>query len=1486
MAPVSLPPALEARLAALADRIRRQRAVRGASAFAVVVVLATMFLVLFDAAFALPLVPRCAMQVGCLLLVGSAGWRLIVKPYREELSREQLARRLEGRFPELGERLLALLGRVENAERGPGWAQFAASLARETEHRARTLNFTAAASARPVVQFVVASGLVLLLAAGMLAAMPSAGERIRRAWLPWYRLSPAGPYRVVVTSGNPVVRRGEAVTLTAYIEGSEPGNALKAVLVIRKASGEELRLPMAGDAAASFHYTLSGVEADLDYRVEVGAATSPLHTLLVGDPVELSDGCSTEIVSPPYAESIVPRRVISGLSEIRGLEHSTVRLALRFTRPAATAFLEWHAGDRPPGPGTVIPLEVAADRLSATATLSLTQNGTLRVVLANENGPRKLRTEVPIPVRAIADAPPRFEQISGLSARPRQVRPSERILVSFAASDDLGIGSAELEYAISPAFQPERIPISLSGRDLQHLEGRSIFEIDGRAAEGRTIRFRLRVSDARRFASPPREPQTTYFPPDGWAEFTVAASAPSLEQQEYFGQRDAANEALTAAGNDLMELEDELTRLRTETAGLSPLPVDHRIRIDRLRDRATAAANRLQAASQEAALTPDLRTFAARLGDAVRNPLATALGHLARARTDDAAERVAALAAAQQATGEARTAVAALLVHNARFAQYRIDRHRLALLAYDQAALADRAAGGGQREELHAQQLEMLKRLRTTVGASDPLLQGFNVAAGRKSRLLATETATLAAKLRELDDSAREDNARVRRALLGSAAMAQTDCAATAERVQGRFGIAARLPGIGRLRLDDYRKAADLIAQDKLLDALVEIETLIADGDRIAAAIEKSASVREDAKVAARQLAVWQADLRTRFVEATEAMPFAQLPEAVRGAFRTEQRAVNEALIRLRFPVESKSAHAAALTATTTATARLAGDGRDGAETMKRSAEALSALADVTPTVPTRLLAARLEFDRLRTEHESLHFTAEQIVRPFLERPFDPPALAALAKKLDGFAGRQVAVIARMSALDLPGFEHRQARADFALRHAAADLHANAPYDILASQQAVKWELDRLKVALDNPPALDDRAEELAAKQATIATQASQLGPDPSPRQLEALAFAQRDVQKSLEAIVAPEVPTLLHEAKDAVKLTDFREGVSPEELVRRTAAAAAALRRLADAVNGAESPLDRIRRLAVNRSMAAEEARRLAGSRFNPNASSEARRHLGRELEELAVTRVGVGNQLLKREVIKGYVELQKQNEPDRQYAAQKLLADQLGTMAARMADLDDLAFPRPQEPLPPAALPEDGYLPTKPLATELRSATNQMRAVRDRVKTVNADAAQKLKPLAERRAPREVELAAAVVALAGRLDVAARDALPADTTAKSCSEAAAELKRVGELLTGAAAHDRKGLADTADLLRAVALRQLDSAAARLDANAVPFPQTKLEPSAAATGEALCDAELAMREAAKGLEPGGNPATATEAAKRATDLLNRAATAQASVPP
>ena len=1572
MAAPTLPPALHARLDALALRVRRLRVARGACWLAVAVLLSAAGIVLLDAAVKLSVAARCLLEAAWLASASGLAWWLVARPWRADVPLDEIARRIESQFPGLGERLLTVVSLRDDADPANGSPRLIAGLARDTELRTRELDFTRAAPTRPVAWLAAAAGVVFVAALVSAAVMPGSGEQLRRVGLPWHRPAAVAPFRIHVSSGDPVVRRGDPVTLSAYAERAEPGAILpvSAVLVFREPGGEERRLPMAGDESAAFHLTRPHVAADFEYRIESGPVASEWHSVLVADPVEVTEQTAIEIAAPAYAAAAFPLRTLTGPTDLDGLQHSTATLRLRFNRPAASAALDWRAEGRLTESPELIPVDLAADGTGGTATFRMRGNGTLRVVLVNENGPRKLRTEMLLVVRVTPDAPPRFEQVAGIASQPRDVRPGERVPVWVVAADDIAIAAAELEYSVGPdATKTSRVPIPLSGANTPRAEGKLTFDLTGKGTEGETIRVRVRVTDGRRVDDLRLGPQEAVYPPNGWAEFRLSASAPPLDRQEVFGQRDGVKEALLAALEEVRQARADVESLRPETLGKRP----------DIRETVRRAVGLLHDAARDAALTPELRPLAAAIRDIADRPLRDADDSLRKGTTDAALKQLA----------EAGDRIEELLKRNDRLAQDRLDRRRLDDLAGDQGTLADKAKPGTTTppNDLLAAQKDLLDRLRRLVAESDPLKRGTEAAAGREARRLADDARALSGMLRELDAAARQLNADFRRTLLDGIAGAQTCAADQAAALLARIETAARLAGVAPPRADAFRKVAHLLRQDKPVEALVELEKLAAALDHAAEAFEKWELDRKDAKAAARQLAQWQDDLRSRVLAATKATPLEQLPDPVKAALRAEQRAILEAAEALRLPhaQEIADARGVAMTALQHAVRVIDGDGTAADGVLKAAADALNRLADRIPTLAVRLAAARGLLDPLRVEQDQILIAAEPLLRAA-----DPKLPQPLAERLSSLRDRQEKLARQLAAVDHPGFEPRKARTIAAINLAAADMRAGLPYDSTASLHRAKRDLDRLRQALDTPPA-DDRAADLARRQAALA---DGIDAKPTPKRVEALAAEQREIAKHLLALLAPEAPAMLNDAQRAAQFAEsgFRESAKPDELLRRTRAAAEAVARLSDRLNNLETDLERVRRLADYRRAAArlfDDAKKGPPKPYNPDVSNEAARQLVREAEELTHTRVGATVQPLKRIVVELYARYRNHTEPDRQGLLHKELTDALDRLSATMAEVQELAAV-PDRPNPAVPAEADAYLPSKLLADALRELARQQRAVRDRANGVNADVARQTRPAetnplaaleqrqralaalvaefarrliiekeptaaddatkvaeaarlaadrltigqvrpareaaelvaqrlrqlmatagnkpwgnvaadlavkqedilkaltglldkpdvaAARQQAREAELSKKAFELAHMLELAAKNAPPGDPGGAALMDAAGLAHKAEAMLAEAANKTKNGLSADAEKLRIDADKLLAQAGERAAmAGGSPGTKPEADPSAVAAGDAVRDADAAMKRAADALGPNGDPAGAERAMRQASDALNRAA--------
>ncbi len=1354
------PPAIEQRLSSLVPRVRALRVARGASLLTVVALGSAGTIALLDAASPLPAWVRGLFLSVWLTAVGVLAWRWVLVPWRAEISLAEVAGELEKELPELGERLRAA---VTDDPAGPSGAVRAA-VAEDTARRTKSVDLARALRVKPVAWLVAGAVSVVLAVAATASLVPGSGERFRRVAVPWYRPGPAA-VRVIVTSGEPVVRRGGPVTLTAYAErtGAAPGAPADAVLIITDdPHGSERRLPMTGDGTA-FHITVTGVAADFDYCIEIGAARSPWFRVTALDPVELADGTRVEIAAPEYAKR--PKRVLAGLTDIDDLQFSAVNFQLKFTQPAAVAHLDW----RPEGAAKsdVIALDLAPDRRGATGTFPLTTSGVLRLVLVRESNGKKLRSDTAVSVRVVRDEPPWFEEMSGVTSCPRRARPNARIPIAFVARDDMNVSGAELQYIIgADESKLVTVPIPLLGSGTTRASGRLDFDLAGKGGEGETVRFRLRLTDNRTLDDPKLAPQETFYPPDGWSELKPSATAPSLDQQDIECQHLLLSTALQLAGQATGAASEEADALRTETAGNTALAVDQAVRLNKARDTIREASARLLAGARDAALTPELRPLADATRAVAERPLKVAEEALRAAETDDPTARKDAFTAASVNLGKAHAAIADLQSSNAKLTRDRFDRAKLSELAAHQSALAEAKAGA----DLLARQRELLARLTAIVAESDPLRRAADAAKAEEVRRLAAELAELAAQFRELDTAARQTTADARAALVAVVVRDQDALGKRAATLFGKLDTAARLAGVAFPVPDDFRRVATLAAAGKTVEALTELEKCAQALERIATAFDKWHADRADPKVAAKQLALWQDDLLARYLAAAKAGGFARLPDEVKAGLRAEQKALHAAIEALALPPDDgvKAARNSAAQHADRVNGSLATEGVGADAAMKLASVALVRLADRTPTVAKRLTDGLREFEKLRLELETTANAVDGVLKIADGKTPDAATNAAIAKRLSGQMEKQRNLIATVAALDLPGLGDRQARVVVALKAAVSDLQDGSPLDMQASQMWARREFERLKLVLEGHTPSDARAEDLFRKLAALADSLDVHGPAITKQHLELGLPVVQDAQRLFALPIPTEAAALWNDARNAVTGAEsaFRDA-KPDATRARIRIAADAMGKLSYRLNGNESDLDRVGRLAAGRRLAAEKPKELT-------TSDEAGRQLLREVEELTATRVGAAGQPLKKRALDLYAKLRKP-DADRIAADLKALTTVLDELAAKMADIAELTSGTGRA-APVAAPDADSFLPSKPLADALRDLSKQQRALHVQVTNFAAELATRLRPAATNPFPaleaKQRAIASDALALAKQLATA-----PATNAARAAKFSADQL-------------------------------------------------------------------------------------------------------------
>ncbi|MCS7021696.1 MAG: hypothetical protein NZU63_07710 [Gemmataceae bacterium] len=381
----------------------------------------------------------------------------------------------------------------------------------------------------------------------------------RRLFLPWTDASSPVPYRVVVTSGDAAVPKGERVTLTGYVECVLPDAPWPPeVWLVRQelATAGLQRLPMRVEPNGVVHL-MQVADADFQYRLEVANVTSDWCRIITVEPVALTQQSCIVIEPPDYATSVKPQQrhfPISDQTELRitAWQYGTLQVRAVFSRPVATAYLEWHGDDE--RAIEVIPLVLDESQSTGTVRWSVTRSGRWKLVAVLERQGRRWYSAWSGVVEVVADQPPRWVQVSGLLSSPRRIAPGAVLPIHFCVQDDFGIDQAVLEYTSERKPWPANLIIPCVAQPDGSWQGSYAFYIDDRFREGDIIRLRLRVRDNRRGEPVPGGPQETIFPPHTWCELRVDRTAPPLEEQNIQVQQIWLQEAATTLRQQLNAL--------------------------------------------------------------------------------------------------------------------------------------------------------------------------------------------------------------------------------------------------------------------------------------------------------------------------------------------------------------------------------------------------------------------------------------------------------------------------------------------------------------------------------------------------------------------------------------------------------------------------------------------------------------------------------------------------------------------------------------------------------------------------------------------------------------------------------------------------------------------------------------------------------------------------------------------------------------------
>ena len=1142
-AAANLPKKLHSRLDELAARVRKVRIIKATSRAAFLLPVAALVCILADAYLGLPTAIRVGLLVGWVVLALRQAWN-IFRAATAPVDLESVASAIEQEFPRLAERLTTAVELAGSADESNGAPALIDEVIKDADSRARKLELANAfPTSGAIGAFSTAAVLLMVLLIPAFVA-PRGGEYLRRFFLPGYTPTKVFPFNIVVTSGDPAIKRGDAITLTAYLESTKPDAQLPttATLVVT-ANGKEERLAMATDEPTVWHLRRPAAEADFDYRVEAGGAVSESHHVTVVEPITLASA-HVAVQPPAYAaQGREQDQRIEGLGELAALEHSSITFDLRFVPKPASATLEFSADGDADSNRPVRQrhqLKIAEDG-SAKLTVPATISGAFSIKAEGAHG---VRSDFPSqPLRIHKDEPPKLPRVSGLSEKPKQVRPNEKIIVESVATDDVAITKLVLEWRLDDG-PVQTLPLDARNLPAAQAEGKATLSLTDKVKVGQKLYCRLAATDNRDLPEAKLTPQTTYYPARDWSEFEINAAAEPLAEQDITQRKTEIENKLKEIRKELDEERQSANLLYRGTMVRRTLNAEAQERLKKLRGHLEETSGKLDDLARDVALTPELVRLAEKMRGLVDRELRDAEAALNRARDEaQSAQRAENFKKSEDELDSAIRKIDELIQDNDRIAKERMDKRKLEDLSRDQQDLADKTKTADPKEaaDLAKKQKELDEQLAKLKEQSDAIKKAAEAAKGEEAKKLADEAKKIADEMRELNDAmkkAEKDSAQERLAELKKK---QDELAKKAKDLAEKTDAATRVAQTPPLKPDDAAEAKSALDKGNLDEAMKQQEKARQELERVARDLEQAAANSRDPREAAKQLARLQEDLRGRLAQETKDKPLDRVPAERRAALERQQEAIEKAASKLPIPKGDSAADVAKRQAVADA-----GDAHEllkkGAEQgadkkMQEAHESLEKLASKLPTKEQRLAKAKEELAALKKEQDAIQKKTEAAAKAAEKN--DPDAAATqkqIADRLAGTAKQQAELAERIAKMDAPGQDARKEKVADAMQKAAGDMTAGRPQDTAASQQAVKRELDRLEQALNGMTPADEKVAELAKKQRQLAEEAAKHATSPDRITQQDIQNRQGEIARELDKVQTPEAATAQADAADAAR--------------------------------------------------------------------------------------------------------------------------------------------------------------------------------------------------------------------------------------------------------------------------------------------------------------------------------------------------------------
>ena len=683
---------------ALQRLIRRVRIVvvaRGLAATVATAIGSVLLVMAVDAGFTL--FSQAFLWALTLLVLGAtavvAVWFLVI-PLAHTITLAGIARSIEKRHPELQERLSSAVELLtsDDIPEIRGSEVLIAALAEEASRDAIHVQPRMEIPLRKARPFMLAAVGVLLILGALWTVFPAVMARLfTRAVAPFMNLPNISADMLTIEPGDIVLPEGKRMEVQVTVAN----DAVKRCSLRRRMpDGTEqpeymTALPPDEHGNPRFTMTLAPASESFRYRVYAGDALSRYYDVTVVPP-PMVNRIDAHYTYPAYTKRPAETKTdIPG--DIKALAGTDVTVTAHMNKRVTKAALRINGREIEAQPVAIASGDNGASVCRFSVHLKPGLRG--RWALAMEDEYEFTNTSPEHRIEALPDAPPTVEVLEPLDNRLK-LKPSDRLPVEYAMTDDFGLAEAEFLVA-TDARKRTRVSIPLpKGADAPQEEGAPRSATDRGylvlsklpLAGAKEFTFRVRVADNR-----PKELRGPGQDFSRTITVEIDRSAASYAMQQLEADKRALREGLEKVIKELEETKKDSSPLKEEAPRAEELKKELADRVERMREHLGEADAEVGDMIPQAT-TGSFPGMAPKLED-LGEEVSAAESQAGQVKlADTPAERGQAAASADQHVDQAKAMAEKLLEELERMAQAAGLAQALDDLANQQADLAEQAA--------------------------------------------------------------------------------------------------------------------------------------------------------------------------------------------------------------------------------------------------------------------------------------------------------------------------------------------------------------------------------------------------------------------------------------------------------------------------------------------------------------------------------------------------------------------------------------------------------------------------------------------------------------------------------------------------------------------------------------------------------------------------------------------------------------------------